>query len=101
MYLKMIQIVNLYWKKPLKKYKTRFFFSGQVPRVTDFEINDTRLKLKQQKGFSQDPLFDDTSLLIETGKGPVIITGCAHSGIVNVMKHFEKMTGHRQFQSAS
>jgi len=62
-------------------------------------MNDKKLKLKQEKGFSEDPLFDDTSLLIETGKGPVILTGCAHSGIVNVMKHFEKMTGHRQFHA--
>ncbi len=85
--------------KTFQKISDQVFFSGQVPRVTDFEINDTRLKLKQQKSFSQDPLFDDTSLLIETGKGPVILTGCAHSGIVNVMKHFEKMTGHRQFHA--
>ncbi len=84
-------------EKNFQKISDKIFFSGQVPRVTDFEINDKRLKLKQQKGFSKDPLFDDTSLLIETGKGPVILTGCAHSGIVNVMKHFEKMTDHRQF----
>jgi len=90
---------ELIFKKTFQKISDQVFFSGQIPRVTDFETNDTRLKLKQQKSFSQDPLFDDTSLLIETGKGPVILTGCAHSGIVNVMKHFEKMTGHRQFHA--
>ncbi len=86
-------------EKNFQKISDRIFFSGQIPRVTDFEINDKRLKLKQQNGFADDPLFDDTSLLIETGKGPVILTGCAHSGIVNVIKHFEKMTGHRQFHA--
>jgi 7,8-dihydropterin-6-yl-methyl-4-(beta-D-ribofuranosyl)aminobenzene 5'-phosphate synthase len=90
---------ELILQKNFQKISNGIFFSGQVPRVTDFEINDKRLKLKQEKGFSEDPLFDDTSLLIETGKGPVILTGCAHSGIVNVMKHFEKMTGHKQFHA--
>ena len=90
---------ELILQKNFQKISDGIFFSGQVPRVTDFEMNDKKLKLKQEKGFSEDPLFDDTSLLIETGKGPVILTGCAHSGIVNVMKHFEKMTGHRQFHA--
>ncbi|MCP4672807.1 MAG: MBL fold metallo-hydrolase, partial [Desulfobacula sp.] len=85
--------------RDFQKISDKIFFSGQIPRVTDFEINDKRLKIKQQKSFMEDPLFDDTSLLIETGKGPVILTGCAHSGIVNVMKHFEKMTDHSQFHA--
>ena len=90
---------ELLLQKNFQKISEGIFFSGQVPRVTDFEINDKRLKLKEEKGFSEDPLFDDTSLLIETDKGPVILTGCAHSGIVNVMKYFEKTTDHRQFHA--
>jgi 7,8-dihydropterin-6-yl-methyl-4-(beta-D-ribofuranosyl)aminobenzene 5'-phosphate synthase len=88
---------ELILQKNFIKISDGIFFSGQVPRITDFETNDKRLKLKHKKGLSDDLVFDDTSLLIETGKGPVILTGCAHSGIVNVMKHFENMTGHRQF----
>jgi len=83
--------------KEFQKVSDQIFFSGQIPRVTNFETNDKRLKLKIQKGFENDPLIDDTSLLIETAKGPVILTGCAHSGIVNVMKHFENMTGYKRF----
>lgn len=90
---------ELLLEKDFQKISDTIFFSGQIPRVTDFETSDKRLKLKQENGFAEDPLLDDTSLLIETGRGPVIITGCAHSGIVNVMKHFEKMTGHRQFHA--
>ncbi len=85
--------------KNFQKISEQIFFSGQIPRVTDFEPNDKRLRLKDETGYSYDPLFDDTSLLIETGKGPVILTGCAHSGIVNVMTHFKKMTGHKRFHA--
>jgi 7,8-dihydropterin-6-yl-methyl-4-(beta-D-ribofuranosyl)aminobenzene 5'-phosphate synthase len=75
----------------------QIFFSGEIPRITDFEKTDTRLLVKAPEGYLPDPLLDDASLLIETGSGPVIVTGCAHSGIVNVMEHFSKQTGHKTF----
>lgn len=73
------------------------FFSGEVPRKTTFEHQDTNLVAGDLK--RPDPLWDDTSLLMETRSGPVIITGCAHSGIVNVMNHFSEQTGHRKFHA--
>lgn len=88
---------ELLLQEQFQQISDQIYFSGQVPRVTEFEGLDKRLKLKSETGFTQDHFFDDTSLLIETLKGPVILTGCAHSGIVNVMKHFEKMTGYDRF----
>ncbi len=44
-------------------------------------------------------MLDDISLLIETRKGPVILSGCAHSGIVNIMNHFKNKTGYKQFHA--
>jgi 7,8-dihydropterin-6-yl-methyl-4-(beta-D-ribofuranosyl)aminobenzene 5'-phosphate synthase len=73
------------------------FFSGEVPRVTDFEKPDPMLKVKRGETLVDDPLLDDASLLIETDSGPVILTGCAHAGIVNIMEHFRKATGHKKF----
>ena len=75
----------------------RIFFSGEIPKVTDFEKSDSRLLIKNKDNYSPDQLLDDASLLIETDSGPVILTGCAHSGIVNVMEHFSNQTGHKTF----
>ncbi len=75
------------------------YFSGQIPRVTNFEQNDKKLLIRKEDRFVPDPLTDDAALLIETGSGPVILTGCAHSGIVNIMQHFSKMTGHKAFHA--
>jgi 7,8-dihydropterin-6-yl-methyl-4-(beta-D-ribofuranosyl)aminobenzene 5'-phosphate synthase len=75
------------------------FFSGEVPRETDFEQPDNRLKVEHNSKITNDPLLDDVSLLIETGKGPVILLGCAHSGLVNVMNHFSHQTGHKTFHA--
>jgi 7,8-dihydropterin-6-yl-methyl-4-(beta-D-ribofuranosyl)aminobenzene 5'-phosphate synthase len=74
------------------------FFSGEVPRVTDFEQPDNRLKVEHNGKITDDPLLDDISLLIETDQGPVILLGCAHSGVVNVMNHFSAETGHKEFR---
>ena len=77
----------------------RIYFSGEIPRVTDFENSDKRLLIRQGAGFVPDPLTDDGALLIETKSGPVILTGCAHSGIVNIMHHFSNKTGHKTFHA--
>ncbi len=75
------------------------WFSGQIPRVTDFEALDPDLILKTHTGFETDPLLDDTALLLETDSGPVIVAGCAHSGIVNIMEHFSKELNLDRFHS--
>jgi 7,8-dihydropterin-6-yl-methyl-4-(beta-D-ribofuranosyl)aminobenzene 5'-phosphate synthase len=75
------------------------FFSGEVPRKTDFEQGDSRLKVHKDGRLVEDPLLDDASLLIETEAGPVILLGCAHAGVVNVMNHFAEQTGHTSFHA--
>ncbi len=75
------------------------FFSGQVPRTGSFEPSDERLVKQTPDGFVPDPFNDDASLLIETPAGPVILTGCAHSGIVNIMEHFAQKSGHPTFHA--
>ena len=71
------------------------WFSGEIPRVNDFEPQDSRLLRLSRgeekmgtKAMETDPMVDDTALLLETHAGPVILTGCAHAGIVNTMEHF-------------
>jgi 7,8-dihydropterin-6-yl-methyl-4-(beta-D-ribofuranosyl)aminobenzene 5'-phosphate synthase len=75
------------------------YFSGQVVRQTDFEYPDKRLKVRQSDKLVDDPLWDDISLLIETDEGPVVLLGCAHAGVVNVMHHLSQKTGHERFRA--
>jgi len=75
------------------------YFSGEVPKDTDFEHPDTRLKVEHSGKMTNDPLLDDISLLVETDQGPIILLGCAHSGMVNVMNHFSAKTGHKTFHA--
>jgi 7,8-dihydropterin-6-yl-methyl-4-(beta-D-ribofuranosyl)aminobenzene 5'-phosphate synthase len=65
--------------------------SGEIPRVTAFERGDSGLHILQQDGqLIPDPFYDDFSLVITTGQGVVIVCGCAHAGLVNIMRHVQK-----------
>ena len=69
--------------------------TGEVPRVSGFEdpghpgwwtIQDGRLL--------PDPMTDDISLVvILKGRGLVVLTGCSHAGIINILKYAISLTG--------
>lgn len=63
------------------------FLTGEVPRQTAFEKGDHRLFREIEGKLTPDLLPDDQSLILDTEKGLVLILGCAHSGIINVMNH--------------
>ena len=68
-------------------------FSGEIPRKTSFEIGDKKLLVKQDDNYIQDNMIDDQTLIIKTKKGLVIILGCSHSGIINIINHVIEKTG--------
>jgi 7,8-dihydropterin-6-yl-methyl-4-(beta-D-ribofuranosyl)aminobenzene 5'-phosphate synthase len=69
------------------------WFSGSVPRVTDFEEVDGRLMIAGEGGDVRDPIEDDASLFARGSRGLVVIAGCAHSGLVNTARHGLAVTG--------
>lgn len=68
--------------------------TGEVPRVTRFETGDQGLYC-DCTGQELDTTPDDQSLVLDTGKGLVIILGCCHAGLVNTLEHVAYMTGRR------
>ncbi len=72
------------------------WISGEVPRKTDFEKGDSHLLCLENGKTVLDPLHDDLSLYCVTPKGLVIILGCAHAGLVNIVKQAQEVTGVNQ-----
>lgn len=68
------------------------FATGPVPRRNPLE--DTGGKFFLDAELKQpDTIEDDQALWVENGAGPVVISGCAHSGIVNTLDYIMSLTG--------
>ena len=68
--------------------------TGEIERTTDFEKGLPNAYVERSGKIEPDRLLDDQGLLVHLkGKGLVIITGCAHSGIINTIRHARKITG--------
>ena len=68
----------------------QIFFLGEIPRINDFESKKTAF---QKVDGTDDFVMDDSGLAIVTHKGLVIVSGCAHSGICNMITYAIKVTG--------
>lgn len=69
---------------------------GQVPRVTDFEELNPHFAVKKEGQYEIDPLWDDQALLIDTPKGLVVVVGCSHSGLINILRYALQVTDNQQ-----
>jgi 7,8-dihydropterin-6-yl-methyl-4-(beta-D-ribofuranosyl)aminobenzene 5'-phosphate synthase len=66
--------------------------SGEVPRVTDFEIGFPWAEAKIDGKWVVDPFYDDQGIAVNVnGRGLVVIGGCSHAGIINTVKHVQKV----------
>jgi 7,8-dihydropterin-6-yl-methyl-4-(beta-D-ribofuranosyl)aminobenzene 5'-phosphate synthase len=71
--------------------------TGEVPRVS-FETVMELIKERLVREGSDEPdtIPDDQSLFLrERGVGLIVVTGCAHSGPLNILAHVEALTGER------
>lgn len=68
------------------------YLTGEVPKVTDFEPPDSTMKIRSADGsWEQDALRDDLSLVVATDQGLVVLLGCAHAGLINILTHVTAM----------
>ena len=47
----------------------------------------------QGEGHVPDPIAEDANLLLETPSGPVLVLGCAHGGVLNILDHVKATFG--------
>lgn len=67
--------------------------SGEIPMVTDFEMIDPGMYVKDGEALVPDPLADDQALFIKTEEGLAVLLGCAHRGVINTLRHAQNVTG--------
>jgi 7,8-dihydropterin-6-yl-methyl-4-(beta-D-ribofuranosyl)aminobenzene 5'-phosphate synthase len=81
-------------KEPYPILDGNVLFLGEIPRQTDFETGFPIAHFKDKGVEKWDPIVDDTSIVMNLkGKGLIILSGCAHSGIVNTVNYAMDLTG--------
>jgi len=90
--------------KPAKYIKTKqphliadqlILVTGEIPRITSFEKGYLQHRAFIDGRWQPDPwIWDDRALVINVkNKGLVIISGCAHAGIINTILYAQQLTG--------
>lgn len=67
------------------------WFTGPVPRVNTEKNWSGSLQLVTPTGKVEDNVPEDASIVINTAQGMVIVTGCGHAGIVNIVTKAQAM----------
>ncbi len=82
-------------KDPRTLLDRLLLFLGEIPKKTEFEKGFPRMYFDDEDGQSKwDPIEDDSAIVAYVkGKGLVILSGCAHSGIINTVKYAQEVTG--------
>jgi len=66
---------------------------GEIERKNYFEAQRPIGKVVKGNFEEDDYLIDDSALTYQSSKGLVIITGCSHSGICNIVEGAKKICG--------
>lgn len=70
------------------------FLTGEIPRVTEFEGHpEPNLYVMDDGKPVPDPFTEDQALVVSSPRGAVVLTGCAHCGVVNILKHVKEEYG--------
>jgi len=89
--------------KPVSYIKTKqphliandlMLITGEIPRTTSFEKGYPRHRVLTNGKWHPDPwIWDDRALIINVKqKGLIILSGCAHAGIINTALYAKKLT---------
>jgi len=80
--------------KPYLLLDDTILFLGEIPRRTDFEKGIPVAYWQKDGQETWDAIEDDTSVVMNLkDKGLVILSGCAHAGIINTVQYAVEVTG--------
>jgi 7,8-dihydropterin-6-yl-methyl-4-(beta-D-ribofuranosyl)aminobenzene 5'-phosphate synthase len=90
---------NFVFNTDFMEVEKGIYLTGEVPRQTEFEKPDPRLFSEIGGKSVQDTFPDDQSLILDGEKGLILIFGCAHSGMINIINYVISKTGKEKFQA--
>ena len=92
-FLKEKNIETTFIKDELKYISENFFIISNFIRDKAFENTNLTMYLKEDGKYKKDSFYDEISIGINTDKGLVLVVGCSHVGIVNILETVIQRTG--------
>jgi hypothetical protein len=81
-------------RQPSILFEGALLITGEVDRTSGFEQGMSIHQAWREDGWQPDPLIlDDQALLLDVAGTLVVLTGCGHSGIINIIRYAKKLTG--------
>lgn len=68
-------------------------FLGEIDRVHSFEAKNPIGKVVENGVEKDDFVYDDSALAYKSPAGLIIITGCSHAGICNIVEYAKRVCG--------
>ena len=93
---KLAAFFDLQFSREPLQLTDRLTFLGEIGRCTDFEAQKPIGAILDNGMEVADSLLDDSALVYRAPAGLVIITGCSHSGICNIVAHAQQVTGEQR-----
>lgn len=90
-------------RRPSLLLEGSILVTGEIDRTTDFEHGmPAPHQAWNGSSWEHDPLvIDDQALVVHVrGQGLVVLTGCGHAGIVNIVRHAMRLTGVAELHAA-
>lgn len=84
-------IFSLQLSKKVVKLSDKLLFLGEIERSNSFEGVAAIGETKREGAWEKDYVLDDSALVYMSEAGLVIITGCSHAGICNIMEYAKKI----------
>ncbi|HHW61158.1 MAG TPA: MBL fold metallo-hydrolase [Syntrophomonadaceae bacterium] len=75
------------------------YLTGTVPRQNSFEQLENHFFAEIDGELVLDQLKDDMAMVIDHPEGLIIISGCAHAGMVNIIDYARQQTGRNKVQA--
>ncbi|RLE59983.1 MAG: hypothetical protein DRJ35_04490 [Thermoprotei archaeon] len=73
------------------------YYMGEIARE-GFPEHREDMYMLEEGVLVEDPMLDDTGVAVNVeGLGLVVITGCGHSGVLNIVRHAEKTFGEKVY----
>lgn len=63
------------------------WLTGPVPRRHPERNWSGSTRVRSASGVKEDTIEDDMALVIDTAAGLVVVTGCGHAGVINIVEH--------------